>query len=216
QVRTDKLVCAPEKGHEAYTPEEVRRLREVLEHEDDVYARILRLDFCLVARIGELEALKWHDIDFDANTVLLHAQIVRKKRDGVTTYEYVPHTKAGKFTNTDLGKRKLKLNSKAVEVLKEQRRRNPFGEYVFVSQSGTALMTNKVNEHLRRYCKKAGIRYLSSHSIRVTNITALFDNGVAPTKIQVAAGHSDIRTTNGYCRSEICDEIDLDILEKAL
>lgn len=25
---------------------------------------------------------------------------------------------------------------------------------------------------------------------------------VAPTKIQVAAGHSDIRTTNGYCHSE--------------
>ena len=109
----------------------------------------------------------------------------------------------------------MKLNSKAAAVLREQRRVNPFGEFVFVSQSGTALMTNKINDHLRKYCGKAGIRYLSSHSIRVTNITSLFDCGVAPTKIQVAAGHSDIRTTNGYCRSEVCDEIDMDILEKA-
>ena len=32
--------------------------------------------------------------------------------------------------------------------------------------------------------------------------------GVAPTKIQVAAGHTDIRTTESYCRSDKCDEID--------
>ncbi len=95
-------------------------------------------------------------------------------------------------------------------------KKNPFGEYIFLSQNGTLLRTNKINDHLKKYCKKAGIRYLSSHSIRVSNITALFDNGVAPTKIQFAAEHSDIRTTNGYCRSEACDEIDLDILEKVL
>ncbi len=87
---------------------------------------------------------------------------------------------------------------------------------MFVSRNGTPLWTNKINEHLKEFCKKAGIRYLSSHSIRVSNITSLYDSGVAPTKIQVAAGHSDIRTTNGYCRSEICDEISTDILEKAL
>lgn len=106
--------------------------------------------------------------------------------------------------------------TRSMEVLKEQRKRNPFGEYIFLSRNGTPLRTNKINEHLKKYCHEAGIRYLSSHSIRVSNITALFDNGVAPTKIQVAAGHSDIRTTNGYCRSEACDEIDMDVLEKVL
>ena len=115
-----------------------------------------------------------------------------------------------------LPKRRLKLNAKAVEVLEEQRKVNPFGEYVFLSRNDTPLLTNRINEHLKRFCHDAGIRYLSSHSIRVTNITALFDCGVAPTKIQVAAGHSDIRTTNGYCRSEACDEIDIDVLDKVL
>ncbi len=62
----------------------------------------------------------------------------------------------------------------------------------------------------------AGVPYLSTHSIRATNITKLFDMNVAPTKIQLAAGHTDIRTTTGYCHSEKCDEIDEDILEKAL
>ncbi len=142
--------------------------------------------------------------------------MVRKHINGKSTFEYVPHTKTGKFTNVDLGKRRLNLNSKAVEVLKEQRKVNPFGEYIFVSKNGTPLLTNRINEHLKGFCKKAGIRYLSSHSIRTTNITALFDYGVAPTKIQVAAGHSDIRTTSGYCRSEACDEIDSNILDKVL
>lgn len=128
---------------------------------------------------------------------------------------YVPYTKGHKYDNCH-GRRRLMLNSKAIEVLKEQRKANPFGEYVFVSQNGTALLTNKINEHLRGYCEKAGIKYRPTHSIRVTSITSLYDHGVAPTKIQVAAGHSDILTTNGYCRSEICDEIDISVLDKAL
>lgn len=114
------------------------------------------------------------------------------------------------------GRRWLNLNDKAVEVLKEQRKSNPFGEYVFVSKSGTALIADKVNVHLQAYCEKVGIRYLSTHSIRVASITALYDIGVVPTKIQIVAGHSDIRTTNGYCRSEICAEIDGDPLNKPL
>ena len=32
---------------------------------------------------------------------------------------------------------------------------------------------------------------------------------------RTAAGHTDIRTTTGYCHSEKCDEIDEDILKKA-
>lgn len=215
-VRTDKLVCSAEHHHDAYTAQELVALRKTLQGIDSPYARLIRLDLCLVARIGELEALKWEDVDYTNNSILIHAQIVLKTRDGKGAYEYVPHTKTGKYTQTDIGKRRLKLNSKAMEVLKEQRKINPFGEFIFLSQNGTPLRTNKINEHLKKYCREAGIRYLSSHSIRVSNITALFDNGVAPTKIQVAAGHSDIRTTNGYCRSEACDEIDLDILEKVL
>ncbi len=215
-VRTDKLVCSAEHHHDAYTAQELVALRNTIQGIDSPYARLIRLDLCLVARIGELEALKWEDVDYNNNTILIHAQIVKKIRNGKESYEYVPHTKTGKYTQTDLGKRRLKLNSKAMEVLKEQRKKNPFGEYIFLSKNRTPLRTNKINEHLKKYCQEAGIRYLSSHSIRVSNITALFDNGVAPTKIQVAAGHSDIRTTNGYCRSEACDEIDLAILEKAL
>ena len=134
---------------------------------------------------------------------------------GKGKFVYVPYTKSHKYDNGH-AIRSLKLNSKAIEVLKEQRKVNPFGEFVFVSKNGTPLTTNKINEHLKEWCKAAGIRYLSSHSIRVTSITSLYDHGVAPTKIQVSAGHSDIRTTNGYCRSEICDEIDEDILERAL
>ncbi len=160
----------------------------------------------------------WKDVDLEGKRLHIGAQIIRKRRNGKQSFEYVLYTKGNKYNDEENSKgcRWVNLNDKAVEVLKEQRKANPFGEYVFVSQAGTPLIADKVNEHLRKYCEKAGIRYLSTHSIRVANITALYDNGVAPTKIQIAAGHSDIRTTNGYCRSEICDEIDGDILNKAL
>ena len=215
-IKTDKLICGEGKSHEAYTAYEVERLREVLKDQDSPYARIIRLDLCLVARIGELEALKWHDVDLVQKTVHIHSQIVRRKRNGRATFEYVPYTKTGRHSERDLGRRILKLNSKAIEVLKEQRLRNPFGEFVFISEAGTPLITSRVNDHLKKYCKMAGVPYLSTHSIRTTNITKLFDMNVAPTKIQMAAGHTDIRTTNGYCHAEKCDEIDEEILEKAL
>ena len=214
-VRTDKLVCAPANSHDGYTREEINALRKVIESSNNPYARIIRLDLCLTVRIGELEAIKWEDVDLKTGTVLIHSQIVIKMVDGKRKQVYVPYTKSNKYDNGH-GRRRLKLNSKAIQVLKEQRKVNPFGEYVFVSKNGTPLWTNKINKHLKEFCKKAGIRYLSSHSIRVSNITSLYDCGVSPTKIQAAAGHSDIRTTNSYCRSEICDEISMELLEKAL
>lgn len=195
-VKTDNLVCAPGKRHDGYTREEIQTLRKVIESVDSPYARIIRLDLCLTVRIGELEALKWNDVDLDEGSLLIHSQIVIKKVDGKRKQLLVPYVKSNKYDNGH-GKRRLKLNSKALQVLQEQRKVNPDGEYVFVSKTGSPLWTNKINEHLQKYCHSAGIRYLSSHSIRVSNITSLFDYGVAPTKIQVASGHSDIRTTNG-------------------
>nr|MCR5238060.1 site-specific integrase [Lachnospiraceae bacterium] len=216
--KTDKLVCKPTKRHDGYTRQEITALRGVLEKENSPYARIVRLDMCLTVRIGELIAIKWKDVDLEGRRLHITAQIVRKKRNGKQSFEYVHYTKGNKYVDDENSKgcRWVNLNDRAVEVLKEQRKANPFGEYVFVSQAGTALIADKVNEHLQTYCEKAGIRYRSTHSIRVANITALYDSGVAPTKIQIAAGHSDIRTTNGYCRSEICDEIDGDTLNRAL
>ncbi len=40
------------------------------------------------------------------------------------------------------------------------------------------FLQNRFNEHLRGYCKEAGVRYLSSHKIRFYGITSLYDAGV--------------------------------------
>lgn len=85
-VKTDKLVCAPGKSHDGYTREEIKALRKVLESVDSPYARILRLDLCLTVRIGELEALKWCDVDLNEGSILIHSQIVIKKIDGKRTH----------------------------------------------------------------------------------------------------------------------------------
>lgn len=39
-------------------------------------------------------------------------------------------------------------------------------------------------EHLRGYCKEAGVRYLSSHKIRFYGITSLYEAGVEERVIQ--------------------------------
>ena len=82
QVRTDKLVCAPANSHDGYIRDEVNALRRVIEALDSPYARIVRLDLCLTVRIGELEAIKWEDVDLKNGTILIHSQIVIKMVDG--------------------------------------------------------------------------------------------------------------------------------------
>lgn len=203
EVITSDLVCKETKHHEGYTREELEKLRAVLISEDSPYADIILFDTYQIARIGELESLKWEDVNFDKKTILLHSQIIHENG----TYNYVGHTKTGKHSERDKGRRIVKLNPKALSLLLRIKETSTT-DYIFVSESGAPLKTNKINEHLKLYCKKADIPYRSTHSFRASNITYMFDMGVAPTKIQVAAGHTDIRTTESYCRSDKCDEID--------
>lgn len=75
------------------------------------------LMFCLCARIGELRALRWSDVDFDKHTISISREIVlRKNEEGKNRFVEVNHTKGGEH-----GSRVLPLSERAERVLYELR-----------------------------------------------------------------------------------------------
>lgn len=206
-VSTRDLYCKEVDNElKVYTNKERDLILAQAEKEDDVYARAIILMFCSCTRIGEIEALKWEDVDFNAKTMYIHREQVRRKdENGHEIFVCVNHTKSG----LKEGNRYQPLSEKAIEVLKAQRRTNPFGETVFMYDD-RPLITNTINKHLRRICEKVGVEYMSSHKIRFWSVTNMYANGMQQADIQRMAGHADPATTNHYKRVSRLGDIDTD------
>ena len=189
-----------------YSNEEREKIITQAELEDDVFARAIILMFCSCTRIGEIRALKWEDVDFENRTMYIHREMVRMKdSSGHEYFECVNHTKSG----LKEGNRMQPLSDKAVEVLKAQRRLNPFGEYVFLYKDAP-LVSNTINHHLKRICERADVEYMSSHKIRFWSVTNMYANGMQQADIQRMAGHADPATTDHYKRVSRLGDIDTD------
>ena len=189
-----------------YTNEERDKIISQADLEDDVFARAIILMFCSCTRIGEIRALKWEDVDFEKRTMYIHREMVRRKdAQGHEYYECVNHTKSG----LKEGNRLQPLSDKAVDVLKAQRRLNPFGEFVFLYKDAP-LVSNTINHHLMRICERADVEYMSSHKIRFWSVTNMYANGMQQADIQRMAGHADPATTNHYKRVSRLGDVDTD------
>ncbi len=121
--------------------------------------------------------------------------MVQTKEDGTYTDKCVNRTK-GKNAKCN---RYENLSDLAVGFLKDQRKENPFGEYVFLA-NGHPLQTNMVNRKLCKICDKAGVQYMSTHKIRFWAVTAMYNQNIPDYLIQYTAGHADPATTQHYKR----------------
>lgn len=198
-----------------YTLEERRKILNYLADRNDVYALAIQLDFYLCVRIGELLAIKYNDIQ---NGFL---NISRSMR-GTYEMDEDMNFSVGKITNEErikgnqaTGFRKIPLTDKALAIIEKTHRFYPDNEYLFM-KDGKQLIPNTFNEELQRICKTLGIKYRSSHQIRFTVATLLYDEGVSITKISSLLGHADTATTWHYIRKNNPDEATINAMKALL
>ena len=196
-VSTRDLMCRDVCTHnKVYTDEDRKKIiAESYNEKNSVYGEAIRLHFNLCCRIGEIKALNWSDIDFDHRTLYIHAEMVEKAVEGKIQAVRVEHTKSKK----ESGNRLVELNDAAYKVLKSRYQKHPFDEYVFM-YDGKPLTTDEYNKVLKRICKRAKVRYFSSHKIRFWAVTKMAENHMTMEEIKRAAGHSDIKMTEHYIR----------------
>ncbi|MFR5704053.1 MAG: tyrosine-type recombinase/integrase [Eubacterium ramulus] len=81
---------------------------------------------------------------------------------------------------------------------------------------GKQLYTQTFNEHLEKYCKEIGIESKSSHNIRFTVASVLYQGGVPLTEIQRLLGHTQLSMTLHYLKQILPSLETANLIEKCL
>lgn len=99
----------------------------------------------------------------------------------------------------------LYLNKTVVTLLQQYlSTRNDSCEYLFVSNHGNKLDYNDIYRIVRKYLEKAGldVSKLSTHNLRHTFATLLYQSGVDLRQLQELLGHENLDTTMRYTHLE--------------
>ena len=178
---------------------------------------MIMFNFFLGLRIGELTALKWSDIE--DNYLYVHRSEVEDVKLDLNTGDVISTSfKVVEYTKSDAGDRYVYLNSEAKKILRIVKRVNfEYGRYddgfIFLNmRNGRRTTTDAVSTYLQNLCIRAGIANKSSHKIRKTYISSLFDHNINIDTIRRMAGHESEKTTlQNYCFDQT-DSDDLNVL----
>lgn len=175
---------------------------------------MIMFNFFVGLRIGELTALKWTDIEKDY--LYIHRSEIEDIKLDLETGDVINNSfKVVEYTKSDAGDRYVFLNSEAKKILKIVKKVNfEYDRYddgfIFLNmRNGKRTTTDAVSTYLQNLCIRAGITNKSSHKIRKTYISSLFDHNINIDTIRRMAGHESEKTTlQNYC----FDQTDLDDL----
>lgn len=195
QVRPSTRGKFKSQSEGTYTDEQRNTILRYIEaHEkwnDSIYYAAIYIMFHLCARVGEIKALRWTDYDPVNATINIEREVVTRGGRQVE----VNHTKGGEH-----GARKHPLAPKAIALL-EHLRETATSEFIFPSEQGKFLRTDKFNERLKYLSKWTGVPYQSSHKIRFWSVTALCRaTGGDIVAVGALAGHHCEQTTLHYIR----------------
>lgn len=148
------------------------------------------------ARLGELLALRWSDIDLDAATVQIARTVKRISGQGLVFGTPKTHR----------SRRSVALSADTVAVLRKHRRSQvehrlsvgPGYEnqgLVFASPTGQPLDDSNLRRAFQRLVKEAGLAPLRVHDLRHTAATLMLRASVHPKIVSEMLGHANVGIT---------------------
>ena len=166
-------------------PEDIDKVIAVADPDTQDYLWTIR---DTMARIGEVNRLRWDDVDFEGQSVTLYT---RKKKGGHLTPRKVPLTERLHRILT----RRFQVRDKNIPWVfwhrYWSRKKNEWvvGPY----QDRKKLMAT--------LCKKAGVRYFRYHALRHSGASVMDGHNVPMGAIQRILGHENRSTTEIYLHS---------------
>lgn len=154
------------------TKEEIK----ILEESDSKYRDFFVFILYTGLRRGEIAALKWSDVDFQAKEIL-----VSDSMSFVTNKGKIKTTKTGK-------KRKIPILDKTLQILK-CRKKKTNSLYVFSKRDGSNLSASAINKRHKSILKSTGLDF-TPHELRHTFCTILYYAGVSSIHAAEIMGHS--------------------------
>ncbi|MDF2588330.1 MAG: site-specific integrase [Anaerocolumna sp.] len=149
-------------------------------------------------RMGEALSIKWDQVNFNNKTLRIRENIsyVKSRED-----EDNDNKRVIIFTDTKTknGNRVIPLNSKAIEALKEIRRRNEIqninSEYVVSDLNGNYVLPRNFSRTLEMLCNRAGVKFVGTHATRHTFASNAIRKGIDVKIVSEILGHSNIQLT---------------------
>lgn len=197
KVKKKASITNDEKSENYYTREQLIEFLSCLEKESNYKAYAL---FRLLAysgmRKGEALALTWNDLTFTTNEIRINKALSRGKNNRL----YVGPTKTGEV-------RTIKMDDDTMAILKEWKKKQKQDylvlgfntmqpkQLVFSNEKNEYLQPTKTRKWIIHVQKKYNLHEVTTHGLRHTHCSLLFEAGVSIKEVQDRLGHSDVQTT---------------------
>lgn len=176
---------------------DARRLLELLKDEPIKWRAIVTFDLLSGLRRGELAGLRWQDVNFNDQTIIIRQTSNYLPGKGV--YVDTPKTKTSN--------RPLKLSRSAFLLLMEYKRwqdeqRDKMGDAwrdedgrVFTADDGAPLFPDSITKWFSDFVKRTGLPKVTVHSLRHTYASLMIADGVPLVVVSHQLGHAQTSTT---------------------
>ncbi|MFJ7649241.1 site-specific integrase [Lysinibacillus sp. NPDC097279] len=180
-----------------YTKEQLIRFLKCLENEDNhkSYALFRLLAFSGM-RKGEALALTWNDVNFKTNEIRINKALSR----GTNNRLYIKSTKTGIA-------RTIKMDENSMSILQEWKKKQKQDylilgyntlkpkQLVFSNETNTYLQPTKTRKWIVQVQEKYKLEKITTHGLRHTHYSLLFEAGASIKEVQDRLGHTDVQTT---------------------
>jgi len=176
------------------TQEEQRRFVSALNdykvrYGSNSYRLQLLIELYSGMRMGEINALKPEDIDFEKGYVHVCRTVVVTRKN----HRFIKDT-----AKTEAGERDVPISKSLEKILKkalEEMKDNPEGLIFYDHRKKCIISTTQVNSVFSTICKKAEVKCYGQHSLRHTFATRCIEAGVPALALKSWLGHKDINVT---------------------
>ncbi len=182
---------------ECYSPEEVKKLIDVLQNEPIKYQAIILLALDSGCRRGEITGLTWEDIDFKNCSININK-----------TTQYVPdYGIFEKEPKSETSNRIIYIAPTTIQLLKAyQKRQNERklllgtqwknSKRVFTTEYGSDMHPDTPSKILEKIIKKYNLKRITFHGLRHTSISLQISSGIQSQIVSKRAGHSSVAVTD--------------------
>lgn len=182
-----RLVPQPRVPRSTLRPLDLEDARKLIAGPDDELHALYVLAITTGMRLGEMQALRWQDIDLERGTVTIGASLRRLDE----------HRWVRDEPKTARSRRTLTLPGVALAALERH--------HATFSHSATLLFTRPdgrphdsatVLRRFKRTCRELGLREVTIHSLRHTAAALMLDGSGGDLRmVQSVLGHANISTT---------------------
>jgi integrase len=168
--------------------EEAKRFLEVAETLRPRWVPLYGVALNTGLRQGELAALNWQNVDFSKRQIRVNKAVAE---------DVVGTPKSHKA-------RTVPLNKKAIGYLARQKKQTGSMEYVFISDKGLRINSNRVKTAFKLCRETAGVK-VCFHDFRHSFASHMVSRGASLYKVQKALGHKSASTTQRYAHLQQSD-----------